>query len=354
MHYTLQLTDQVHSSDYSDIIDVRSPAEYAEDHIPGAINLPVLDDEERARVGTLYVQVDAFAAKRLGAALVAGNISAMLSGPLVAKPRDYRPLIYCWRGGMRSKSLAIVCQQIGWQATLLNGGYKRYRNWVRTILDDRCEQLSLIRIAGPTGCGKTQLLQLLEQRGAQVLDLEGLARHKGSALGDIPGEAQPSQKYFETLLVDKLKHFDLQKPVWVESESSRVGKLHCPPLLWEKMKQARVISIWAPGEQRVALLLDQYDYFLHDPDALKHALEPLTKHHGTKILQHWHELIDNRQWPLFVASLLETHYDIVYGGTLAAQDNTQTTERYELDDLSADGLARFADLLASTYLQPIA
>ena len=202
-------------------------------------------------------QVDAFTAKRAGAALVARNIAVMLEGDgaLADKPRDYQPLIYCWRGGTRSRSLAIICRQIGWQAVLLNGGYKRYRSWVREILEKHCAQFSLIRISGPTGCGKTQLLYLLRERGCQVLDLEGLANHKGSALGDLPGIDQPSQKYFETQLAHVLKQFDPARPIWIESESSRVGRLHCPALLWEKMKQARVVQLGAPREQRVALLI---------------------------------------------------------------------------------------------------
>lgn len=346
MSYGLEYTDDFNLKSYSDIIDVRSPAEYQEDHIPGALNLPVLDDGERAHVGTLYKQVDAFTAKRAGAALVTKNIAAILATELADKPRDYRPLIYCWRGGMRSRSLAIICRQIGWQTSLLEGGYKRYRAWVREILETRCASFSLIRIAGPTGCGKTQLLHLLRERGCQVLDLEGLAQHKGSALGDLPGIPQPSQKYFETQIAHTIQSFAANRPIWLESESSRVGNLHCPSLLWEKMKQARVVQISAPREQRVALLLRQYDYFLRDPESLKQALQALQKRHGRKTLQHWYGLIDQQQWSLLVDSLLEAHYDIVYGGTLAAYSEP-SSEHYPLDDLSHEGLSLIADRLSA-------
>jgi len=220
---------------YSEIIDVRSPAEYAEDHWPGAINLPVLDDAERAEVGTLYKQVDPFTARKRGASLVAQNIARHLQTHFADKDRDYHPLIYCWRGGQRSASLALVLSQVGWQVTVLQGGYKTYRAWVRRQLQTLPQQFTYRVLCGPTGSGKTLLLHYLHQQGAQVLDLEELACHRGSLLGAEWGRPQPSQKSFESQLVQVFLKWDPAKPVWVEAESAKVGQLHLPPALWQAL-----------------------------------------------------------------------------------------------------------------------
>lgn len=183
------------------IIDARSPAEYALDHIPGAINCPVLNNEERATVGTLYKQESPFAAKKLGAALVAKNIANHLQKHFIHQPREWRPLVYCWRGGERSGAFAHILQRIGWKAQQLQGGYQGYRRQVIADLERWAPLAKFTVICGMTGSGKTRLLQALHGQ-TQVLDLEHLAAHRGSVLGGLPNQAQPSQKNVRESLME--------------------------------------------------------------------------------------------------------------------------------------------------------
>jgi tRNA 2-selenouridine synthase len=297
---------------YSDIIDVRSPAEFAEDHIPGAINCYVLDNAQRAEVGTLYKQVSPFAAKKLGAALISANIAHWLQTRFIDKPKDYRPLVYCWRGGQRSGALATILSRIGWETTLVEGGYKRYRQWVRENLENLAPQLNLIILAGLTGTAKTDLLKKLELAGEQVLDLEGMANHRGSLLGGDPDTPQPAQKYFESLLNARINAFDPDRVVWVEAESIKIGNIHCPAPLWQRMKTSSAIEVTAPVAARVEYLLQHYRYFTENPDVLLKKLGYLKERLGNETLNHWENLIRTGQWPAFVAHLLETHYDPTY------------------------------------------
>jgi len=193
---------------FDEIIDVRTPAEFAEDHIPGAINCPVLDNEERIRVGTLHKQVSPFEANKVGAVLVVHNIARHIETRFHDRPKNWRPLIYCWRGGKRSGAMTIILSQIGWQARQLEGGYKTYRRGVNTELETLPQQFQYLTVCGPTGSGKSALLQALQAAGGQVLDLEQIARHKGSVLGALPDRPQPAQKRFETLLWDRLRRLD--------------------------------------------------------------------------------------------------------------------------------------------------
>jgi tRNA 2-selenouridine synthase len=298
---------------YDDVIDVRSPGEFAEDRIPGSINLPVLGDAERAEVGTLYRVSGAFAARKLGASYVSANIGRHLRDYFANKERDYRPLIYCWRGGQRSASLATVLAHVGWRVTVLRGGYKTYRAHVRRELDRLPAIFDFRLVAGATGTGKTRLLHALAGRGAQVLDLEGLARHRGSVLGaDGP---QPSQKYFDSLLLAALECFTPTAPVWVEAESNRIGNLYLPPALWNAMRSADGIELRVPIEARVRHLLAEYAHFLVEPDALRNLLAPLARRHGSRQLDTWNRQIDAGAWDAFVASLLAVHYDPAYAAS---------------------------------------
>ena len=183
--------------EFSEIIDVRAPSEYAEDHLPGAVNLPVLNDNERIEVGKIY-RTNPFEARKLGAQLISSNAAKHLASHLADKSRDYTPLLYCWRGGMRSNSLAHILRSIGWRARVIDGGYKAFRKFVTEDLEEQLNKpgLSLTVLSGQTGVAKTRLLHTLREQGAQIIDLEGLANHKGSALGS-QGE-QPTQKAFET------------------------------------------------------------------------------------------------------------------------------------------------------------
>ncbi|MEM9539907.1 MAG: tRNA 2-selenouridine(34) synthase MnmH [Cyanobacteria bacterium P01_E01_bin.42] len=309
------LTREPWQETYSEIIDVRSEGEYEEDRLPGAINLPVLNDEERARVGTIYKQNSPFSAKKIGASLVSQNISHHLHSHFAEKAENYYPLIYCWRGGQRSRSLALVLEQIGWKVTLLEGGYQTYRSHVRDRLKTLPQQFKYKIVSGLTGTGKTLILEQMKQQGMQVLDLEQLAKHRGSLLGQEwqnKLEAQPSQKYFESLLVRQLQQCDREKTVWLESESHKIGKIYLPPILWEQMKQSPCFEIRVPLEERVTSLLQQYSYFTEYPDILKAKLQPLKSRCGNEKLQQWFDWCDRKQWRILVKDLLVNYYDPAY------------------------------------------
>lgn len=305
-----------HLSEYSEIIDARTPAEFAIDHIPGAINLPVLDDEERVRVGTLHKQVSPFAAKKVGAALVSRHIADHLEQFFHDKPPDYRPLVYCWRGGNRSGSMTHVLQKIGFRAAQLEGGYKSYRRSVIADLEQLPTHLNFEVICGPTGCGKSRLLQALQAQGAQVLDLESLAMHRGSLLGNLPGRAQPSQKSFESQVWWQLRQFDPAKPVFVESESRKIGNLRVPDALLTAMRGGHSIWIEASLDQRAALLLDEYAHFLDQPERLLLQISHLLPLQGHETVDRWKALIEQQRWEAFVRDILIHHYDPAYKKSL--------------------------------------
>ncbi len=297
---------------YDAIIDARSPAEYAEDHLPGAVSLPVLDDAERARVGTLYTEVSPFAAKKLGAALVARNIGHHLETALADRPKGWRPLVYCWRGGKRSGAFAHVLREIGWDAHTLEGGYKAYRQWVVARLAEVPASLRFRVVHGVTGSGKSRLLKALAAAGAQVLDLEDLAAHRGSVLGNLPERPQPSQKMFESLLLLELGALDPARPVHVEGESRKIGQLQVPAALIEAMRASECVVLEAGLETRVALLMDEYRHFFTDLAALGAQLDCLVELHGRETIGEWKKLAAQGEWHSLVARLLEEHYDPAY------------------------------------------
>ena len=337
----IKSTQQPVFAEFSDIIDVRSPSEFIDDHIPGARNLYVLNDEERTQIGTIYKQESPFKAKKLGASLVSANIAHWTKEYFLDQSKDYRPLIYCWRGGQRSLSLATVLSRIGWETTLIDGGYKNYRAEVRNSLEKNCPKLNLRIIAGLTGTAKTLILQKLAEKGEQVIDLEGLANHRGSLLGLLPGNSQPSQKYFESLLARQIQGFLPQKTVWIESESNKIGKLHCPSPLWEQMKLADAIEIEAPINARVDYLLEQYHEFVKNPAELKRRLSLLTERHGKGTLNSWFELIDQNQWTAFVSRLLEEHYDPAYQRSIKTNER-KIQHHIPLSELGMDGIENAA------------
>lgn len=296
---------------FDDIIDVRSPAEFAEDHAPGAINLPVLSDEERAEVGTIYVQTSRFEARRIGGAYVARNIAAHLSGPLADRPPSWRPLIYCWRGGMRSGSMATILDQVGWRTALLKGGYRTWRAHVRERLYDQAWPLKLVLLDGGTGSGKTELLGLLAERGVQTVDLEGMASHRGSLLGAIPGRPQPPQKLFESLLLQALAALDPSRPVVVEAESSKVGERMIPPGLWQVMQAAPRVELKAPLEERARYLARAYADIAARADLIE-LLERLPDRLGRKRLEEWRAMAGAGSHEALAAELMQAHYDPAY------------------------------------------
>ena len=296
---------------YDAIIDVRSESEYALDHIPGAINCPVLNDEQRILVGTTYKQVNAFEAKKIGAALVAKNIAHHLETLWADKPRDWKPMVYCWRGGNRSGSMAHIMAKIGWPVVQLDGGYKAYRAHISSTLGSP-PGLEFRVICGTTGSGKSRLLETMDKVGAQVLDLEQLAAHRGSVLGHLPSQPQPSQKMFETRIWDKLRRFDPARPVFVESESKKVGNLRVPDAVMERMRASPCISLTLSRPNRVRLLMEDYRHFAEDASILNAQLDHLVQLHGRAKIDAWHALANSGAMPELVDQLLVEHYDPAY------------------------------------------
>lgn len=300
-------------STFDAVLDARSPGEFADDHLPGAVNWWVLDDDERREVGTEYKQVAAFEARKRGAAMVARNIARHLEQHAGGLPRTWQPLVYCWRGGQRSGSLAWMLDQIGFRVQVLDGGYKAFRRLVIDELDARPAHLHFRVVAGKTGTGKTRLLQALAARGAQVLDLEGLACHRGSVLGLVPGVAQPSQKAFETVVWQALRGFDPDRPVFVESESRKVGNLRVPEALILRMRASPdVLRVELADDQRVLRLLADYAFFRDDPALFERQLHGLVALRGHETVAHWCALAREGRWAEVNAALMQVHYDPGY------------------------------------------
>jgi tRNA 2-selenouridine synthase len=299
-------------AEFDEVIDVRSEGEFADDHIPGAVNFPVLNDAERAEVGTVYKQVSSFDAKKLGAAMVSVNIARHLRESFQGKPRGWRPLIYCWRGGGRSGALAHVLAQVGWRVGRLAGGYKAYRRAVLADLETLPAPLRFRVVCGMTGTGKSRLLAALRDAGAQVLDLEGLAAHRGSVLGNLPHEVQPPQKLFESRVWHALRGFDAAREVYVESESKKIGVLRVPDALINAMWAGEPLVLEAPAPVRVALLKEEYAHFLRDPVLLSTQLACLVPLHGRDVFDGWNALARAGRWDELTETLLVKHYDPSY------------------------------------------
>jgi len=297
---------------YADIIDARSEGEYAEDHLPGALNWPSLHDEERKIVGTKYKQISQFEAKKLGAALVAKNIADHIQREVLDKPREWQPLLYCWRGGKRSGALALVLDQIGFKVTLVDGGYKAFRAALVADLPQLAARFQYQVVCGPTGSGKTRLLQALAAEGAQVLDLEALANHRSSVLGAIPGLQQPSQKAFDSGIWSALRGFDPARPVYIESESKKVGNVAVPEGLVAAMRASPCLQVELPEDERVALLLEDYAFFVKDIAYFCERLGALTEARGKAVVQDWQARARAGDLASVVRELLVKHYDPGY------------------------------------------
>jgi tRNA 2-selenouridine synthase len=329
---------------FDDILDVRSPAEYADDHLPGAMSVPVLNNEERARIGTLYTQVSPFDAKKLGAALIARNIAHHLEHQFSDRPKSWRPLVYCWRGGMRSGAMAHILAQVGWNTSQLEGGYKNFRRYVITALEALPQQFNFRVISGSTGSGKSHLLHALADQGAQVLDLEALAQHRGSLLGRLPNLPQPSQKTFETSLWGALTTFTPERPVYIEAESRKVGVLSLPNALVERMRVSTCMRIEVPQPARVKFLMQDYAHFLSNPNLLTERLPLLVELHGREVIKRWCEMAQNGEWEPLVSELLTQHYDPAYkrssGMGFQQLDKAEILKLSSLDNTSLHEIAR--------------
>ena len=336
-------------AEFDTLIDARAPAEFAEDHLPDAVSMPVLDDEERARVGTLYKQVSVFEAKKLGAALVSKNIARHIEEHLLAQPKSWRPLVYCWRGGQRSGAFTHILREIGWDAHRVQGGYKSWRHHV-------IEQLALLPprfrfrvVTGATGSGKSRLLEALAAQGAQVLHLEEIAAHKGSVLGNLPGLPQPAQKGFESQLLVALSAFDPARTVFVEAESRKIGRLQVPDALLQAIRGAPGLRLDAPLAARVEFLLGDYDYAVADPAWLRERLGHLKGLQSTETLERWASMIAAGDFPTLVEELLTLHYDPLYQRSQTSNyDSFDAATRYAAERLDPATLHRLAAEILAT------
>ncbi len=343
---TLSSLDAHSLSRFDMIIDARSPAEFAEDHPPGAVNLPVLDDEQRAEIGTIYAQISPFEARRKGAALVARNVAAHLETALADKPKGFKPLVYCWRGGMRSNSFAIILTSVGWRACVVEGGYRTWRRTVIEGIEQAAPRLQLIVVDGQTGAGKTVLLHRLAERGEQVIDLEGLAAHRGSAFGAEAARAQPGQKAFETGLWTGMEQLDPARPVFIEAESALIGRCRIPAPLWETMKAAPRVEVRVPAKARAVHTLETYPDMIADAERIEHALDRLVPLHGRAKVADWRALAQAGDFRAFAEALITEHYDPAY--TRARKRQTAGPAAVvEADHLDAAGLDGLADALVS-------
>ena len=307
-------------NNFDTIIDVRSPSEFAEDHIVGSINCPVLSDLEREKVGTIYKRESTFKAKIIGSSLTARNIAKHIEERFLEYKGSWQPLVYCWRGGQRSKAFAIILSEVGWSTPQLEGGYKEYRNHVLEFMDTIGSKLKIILMSGKTGCAKTKILHSIAQQGGQILDLEGLANHKGSLLGKIPNLKQPSQKYFESKLFYQLKQLNLKKEVFLEAESSKIGNIHIPKTIWAKMIVSPRIEIKADIHLRSTFLVKDYEYMCKNPELINPIIFGLRKRLSKKLVDSWKELIDQKKWQELTRSFLENHYDPSYSSNTIKND----------------------------------
>lgn len=346
MAFTLTSLSALTEAGFDSIIDVRAPSEFAEDHLPGAINLAVLTDEERAQVGTIYKQDSPFKARKIGAALVAQNAARHLQGALADKDGGWRPLVYCWRGGQRSGSFASILAQIGWRVDVLDGGYRSYRRLVVNRLYTSDFPAKVILLDGNTGTAKTEVLARLAARGVQVLDLEGMAEHRGSALGGQG--AQPSQKAFESRLAAGVAALDPMRPVVVEAESSRIGRINLPPRLFAAMRAAPRVLIEAPVAARAAYLCSAYADLIQDPDAMKTRLQRLVRLQGHDRVRAWMQLAEDRQHRRLAEDLIRHHYDPRYQRVRG--DDAEPMVTVQAGTLSPEGIAELSrDVAAALH-----
>jgi tRNA 2-selenouridine synthase len=334
--------------EFDTLIDVRSEGEFEEDHLPGAVNWPTLNNEQRRDIGTLYKRVNAFEAKKRGAAIAARNIANHIEHEVIDKPRDWKPLAYCWRGGQRSGALSLILSQIGFRVTLIEGGYKAFRAAVVQDIPRLVGALEWCVVCGTTGSGKTRLLQALAAEGAQVLDLEALANHRSSVLGAIPGLAQPTQKRFDTLVWDALRALDATRPVFIESESKKVGNVSVPVSLIEAMRQSPCLNLVLSDPERVALLMEDYAFFVRDIEYFCQRLQVLAEFRGKVVVESWQASVRAGNIEPVVQQLLTQHYDPVY-----LESMRRNFQRFEDAKIIApsDHSAQAMSLLAQQILQ---
>ena len=345
---TISAADALQAIDrFSAVIDARSEDEYALDHLPGAVNWPTLTNDQRRIVGTTYKQISAFEARKRGAAMAARNIAGHIEREVLELPTDWQPLVYCWRGGKRSGALALILDQVGFKVALIEGGYKAFRAGIVADTLRLAQAVRFTVVCGPTGSGKTRLLQALAQAGAQVLDLEALACHRSSVLGQIPGVAQPSQKAFEMQVWNALRRFDPARPVFVESESKKVGNAAVPDSVMAAMRASPCLRLELPQEERVALLMEDYAFFATDPELFCERLDVLAGLRGKAVVAEWQRKVRTGETRDVVRDLLLKHYDPGYSSSIR-----NNFAQYAASELIAadDGAMRTFSQLAEKIL----
>ncbi|MEB3331593.1 MAG: tRNA 2-selenouridine(34) synthase MnmH [Synechococcaceae cyanobacterium] len=314
------------------LLDVRSPAEFRQGHIPGARNLPLFDDTERAAIGTLYRQQGRQAAVLHGLTMVGPRLAELAEALLAAAAacRGEPLRLHCWRGGMRSESVARLAASLALPVRLLEGGYKRYRRWVL----ERFEQPWPLRLlGGRTGCGKTELLLALGARGVAVVDLEGLASHRGSSFGALGLPPQPSSEQFENRLAAALSEASAAAEIWLEAESAQVGRCRIPGALWRQMKSAPALEVRRPLQQRLDQLMTTYGS--QEREALAEATRRIARRLGPQRTALALEAIAAGDGPAACRQMLD-YYDRCYDHDLGAH----ACESVELEALSADDAAQ--------------
>ena len=306
MQSGLSVLDFLHTRENRVVLDVRSPGEYAHGHIPGALNFPLFSDEERAAVGTVYKQQSRAAALELGLEYVGPKMAGFVRAARKIAPSG-RLAVHCWRGGQRSGSMAWLLRQAGMDVVTLEGGYKKYRHHVLDVFGQ--QHFKMLVVGGRTGSGKTKVLRALRQAGEQIIDLEQLAHHKGSAFGSIGEAPQPTVEQFENDLWEALCTLDPMRRVWVENESRSIGRVFIPEGFWVKMKAAPLLHFEIPPSARIQNLLD--DYVLTDKTELEAAFIKIDKKLGGQHLKAALEALQNNDFASAAAIALR-YYDKTY------------------------------------------
>lgn len=320
---TTILTDFLAESANGLLIDVRSPEEYRRGHLPGAQNLPLFTDQERSEIGTLYVQNSREEAIERGLELVGPkmiffirSVKQMLAERQFAMDAKPPICLYCWRGGMRSNSMGWLLRMYGFSVFVLEGGYKSYRAGLAQLLQASSWKFRML--GGLTGCGKTDLLRQLTLRGKQVLDLEGLAEHRGSAFGHLGQSDQPSCEMFENRIHHCLRNFDPAQPVWVEAESQQIGRVHIPDVLFSKMQTAPLYLYEIPLAYRIRRLCQEYGHF--EAEKLEMAFRKIEKRLGAERMRTAIGYVQNGRMDK-AAEIALAYYDKSYSKSLSTQQN---------------------------------
>ncbi|MFA8298854.1 MAG: tRNA 2-selenouridine(34) synthase MnmH [Hyphomicrobiales bacterium] len=314
------------------IIDVRSPLEFEQGHIPGALNIPLFSNEEREIVGTTYKQVGKMKAIEQGLDFTGNKMKDIaIRGLKVSKRKSL--LVHCWRGGMRSNSMAWLWNIMGVKCYLLEGGYKSYRN---QLLQDFKSLDNLHILQGATGSGKTYIIHELERQGEQVIDLEKIANHKGSAFGELGERPQPTTQQFQNNLHTKLKSLDLDKRIWVEGESRTIGKVYLPETLWEKMNTSKVVEVNIPQEKRIQHLVKDYGKY-NNEDLIK-SVEKIQKRFGFDKAKTCIDYLKNSQYEEATKMLLD-YYDKAYSFS-REKYKTNTPKLFTFDNMNFEMITK--------------